>query len=68
MNLQKNFIRHLFQFIARIQRIKMPFYIITLDNYEITRKFDKRYVSNWRPISLLNLDQKIISRALAIKS
>ena len=28
---------------------------------------DKRYIFNWRPISLLNLDQTIISKALAIK-
>ena len=28
---------------------------------------DKRYVSSWRSISLLNLDQNITSKALAIK-
>ena len=28
---------------------------------------DKRYVANWRPISFLNLDQKITSKTLAVK-
>ena len=28
---------------------------------------DKRYVTNWRPISFLNLDQKITSKTLAVK-
>ena len=31
------------------------------------RNKDKRHVSNWGPMSLLNLGQKSISKALAIK-
>ena len=28
---------------------------------------DKRYLKNWRPISLMNVDTKIASRAIAAK-
>ena len=59
-------------FFNSLQEAKRLKYLCTSQRQAIIKLLekpnkDKRYVSNWRPISLLNLDQKIIPKTLAIK-
>ena len=59
-------------FFNSLEESKQLKYLCTSQHQAIIKLFekpnkDKIYISNWRRISLLNLDQKIISKALAIK-
>ena len=45
----------------------MYIYVVYLIIKLIEKKTDKRFIKNWRPISLLNVDQKIISEVLSEK-
>ena len=59
-------------FFNSLQKSKRLKYLCTSQHQAIIKLLekpnkDKRYVSNWRLISLLNLDRKNISKALGIK-
>lgn len=59
-------------FLNSLQESKLSKYLCTMQQQAIIKLISKpnngkRYFSDWGPIFLLNFDQKILSKALAVK-